>query len=288
MNVGLVLSGGFARGAAQIGFIKGLLESIDISDIKLISGSSIGALNALAISTNSLDYLLDVYLNSDFINLKNLKLSIQNKLIDQVINCLCEKTKNIRIPLYITGTCMNTLSTHYFYLNEKSKKEDVNRAINISLSFPLVNGLFKKEKRRLYIDGGALDNVPTFPFLCEKYDDIDILIILHCYPKFIPPLDIVKKIKVVVDIDCTSRCQEKASSFSLRSSNLSTMVKSGYEYGKEFSKMVFTSNNLDEIKKNTQKFIIQECEIRKKAKWTSLRLVHMLNRVQISRRFKIK
>lgn len=50
MKIGLVLGGGFARGAAQAGFLKGLLNYLQPEEIALMSCSSIGAMNGLALS----------------------------------------------------------------------------------------------------------------------------------------------------------------------------------------------------------------------------------------------
>ena len=180
MKIGLVLGGGFARGAAQAGFLKGLLNYLQPEEIALMSCSSIGAMNGLALSNDNLDYLEYMYRNSNFQNTSNLKLNLKNKLVDQVLDELTNNHNEIRVPLYVTGTCLNSLSTHYFYIDNKTPQEDLYKAINITVTFPFVNGLYRKEYKRLYLDGGATDNIPVFPFFsCH----VDLLIILHCYPR---------------------------------------------------------------------------------------------------------
>ena len=181
MKIGLVLGGGFARGAAQAGFLKGLLNYLKPEEIALMSCSSIGAMNGLALSNDNLDYLEYMYRNSNFQNTSNLKLNLKNKLVDQVLDELTNNHNEIRVPLYVTGTCLNSLSTHYFYIDNKTPQEDLYKAINITVTFPFVNGLYRKEYKRLYLDGGATDNIPVFPFFsCH----VDLLIILHCYPRY--------------------------------------------------------------------------------------------------------
>ena len=55
MNIGLVLSGGMAKGALQIGALKALNEYIPREEIKFISCASIGVLNGYAYLMNRLD-----------------------------------------------------------------------------------------------------------------------------------------------------------------------------------------------------------------------------------------
>ena len=150
MKIGLVLGGGFARGAAQAGFLKGLLNYLKPEEIALMSCSSIGAMNGLALSNDNLDYLEYMYRNSNFQNTSNLKLNLKNKLVDQVLDELTNNHNEIRVPLYVTGTCLNSLSTHYFYIDNKTPQEDLYKAINITVTFPFVNGLYRKEFKRCF------------------------------------------------------------------------------------------------------------------------------------------
>ena len=63
-NFGLVLCGGGAKGAYQIGALKAIAE-YDIS-FNGFSGSSIGALNEVFYYTNSLDNLIEIWKDVDF------------------------------------------------------------------------------------------------------------------------------------------------------------------------------------------------------------------------------
>ncbi|MFR7881573.1 MAG: hypothetical protein ACLU5J_08985 [Christensenellales bacterium] len=81
-----------------------------------------GAMNGLALSNDNLDYLEYMYRNSNFQNTSNLKLNLKNKLVDQVLDELTNNHNEIRVPLYVTGTCLNSLSTHYFYIDNKTLK----------------------------------------------------------------------------------------------------------------------------------------------------------------------
>ena len=55
MNIGLVLSGGMAKGALQLGALCALSEIIPLEEIKYVSCASVGALNGYAYMTNKLE-----------------------------------------------------------------------------------------------------------------------------------------------------------------------------------------------------------------------------------------
>src|SRR6266542_3803731 len=54
-RIGLVLGGGGAKGAYQIGVLRYLLKEVGIENFELIAGTSIGSLNALLIATATPD-----------------------------------------------------------------------------------------------------------------------------------------------------------------------------------------------------------------------------------------
>ena len=56
MNIGLVLSGGMAKGAYQIGALQAIKNFLPTDEIKYISCASIGVLNGYAYATDKLDY----------------------------------------------------------------------------------------------------------------------------------------------------------------------------------------------------------------------------------------
>lgn len=264
MRIGLVFGGGFARGAAQCGFIKGMMEYIKKDDIKLISSSSIGSVNALGFSNNKMDYLEFSYTTTNIASLKNLKLNLKNKIVDEIINYITADGIKLSIPLYISGTCLNDLSTHYFYLDNKTDIDLIRKAINITLTFPFVNGVFKRYKQKFYVDGGATDNIPVYPF---KYYDVDLLIILHFYPHYTPPVDLIEKKKntVIIDIDITAHI-DNISTYAFTTNNLNTLFLRGYEEGKRFGEEVLKEYNLDKIREASKEYIKNEIETRKNRK----------------------
>ena len=48
MKIGLILSGGIAKGAYQVGVLRAVEEFFSLDEISYISAASVGALNAAA------------------------------------------------------------------------------------------------------------------------------------------------------------------------------------------------------------------------------------------------
>ena len=282
MKIGIVLGGGFARGSAQMGFLKGMIKHLDRKDISLISCSSIGGINGLCLSMNQIDEAEKIYKTLNFKDLHNLRFNLKNKLVDRVIKDITLSGNEIEIPMYVTGTCLNTLSTHYFYLDKNKSIDEVSKAINITLTFPFVNGLFRNEFGRFYLDGGATDNIPTYPFLMHH---VDLLIILHCYPKYLPPAEIVNSDTTVVDIDVSTRCGNNVGTYSFETKNLTKIFDIGEKYGEEFGEKVLKGDKKKK-KERCQEFIRDEIPLRKKLKVTITAAV-FFNKLQQSRGFKL-
>ena len=105
-------------------------------------------------------------------------------------------------------------------------RNDLKDVINVSMAFPIINGPHKFN-RKFWIDGGATDNIPVLPL---TYYDCDMVIILHCYPKYYPPEDLYNKLKpgtIVIDIDVTLDLPKDVTSFSLNKNDFNLMIKIG-------------------------------------------------------------
>lgn len=89
MKCGLVLSGGGARGAYQIGVIKALHELGFTYDI--VTGTSVGALNTLLLVANKFDLLEEIWKNVDFNTVIDYKYKYKNKAFETLIKAPLEK-----------------------------------------------------------------------------------------------------------------------------------------------------------------------------------------------------
>ena len=242
-KIGIVYSGGLARGAAQLSFAREIINRIGYERIAVISSSSIGALNAYATSVGNIDKMLSMYAELDHDSTFRFMHKIRNDLFSKIFRRV--EGDKLMFPTYVTGTKIFNFDTHYFCLNNMSRA-DMKSAINVSMSFPIINGPLRFN-HSLYIDGGATDNVPVYPM---NYFDVDMIIILHCYPKYYPP-EILYKLKpntIIVDVDVTLGLDKAVTSFSLAKSDFIYMIEEGQKSGKIFTDFIFEDFDFDKVK----------------------------------------
>lgn len=174
MKVGLVLSGGGARGVAHIGVIKALLEmGVKVDMVAGTSaGSIVGALFAKGLTpeemleaVTSLSLLRSVrpsWAWSGLLTMGGLKVLL-NKYIPE------NDFKALNIPLTVAATEVRLGQIHYFTEGELAP------AIISSCSIPAVFHPVSFGDH-LYVDGGLLDNLPVRPIR----DKCDFVIGSHC------------------------------------------------------------------------------------------------------------
>lgn len=205
MKIGLVLSGGGARGAYQIGVWTALKELEIDRYIRVISGTSIGALNGVLFIQNDLCLAQDIWLNITKekilpVNDKELtkkgillSLGIRNinfikKHIPKVIlggnisrdglNDVMDKLdfKTIRMSnkkIYVACTELPQLVPKYFSLNDKGD-EDIKKILLATSALPMIYEVEEIEYNK-YLDGGIVDNSPIQPVYGEQCDLIIVV-----------------------------------------------------------------------------------------------------------------
>jgi NTE family protein len=160
-NIGMVLSGGGARGFAHLGVLQALNEAGIFPDI--ISGTSAGALAGVLycdgnsprkilkiMKTNSrLDYMRPTLPRDGLLQISGI-----TKLLET--NLRAKKFEDLKIPLIVTATDLNHGKAVYF------SKGDLITTVIASSSIPV---LFKPViiNKIYYVDGGVLDNLPIKP-----------------------------------------------------------------------------------------------------------------------------
>ncbi len=160
-NIGLVLSGGGARGFAHLGVIQALNEAGIFPDV--ISGTSagalIGVLYADGYNPGEILNLMNGGSRLDFMRpslpregllqingiIKILKTSLRSKIFEE-----------LKIPMYVSATDLNNGKAVYF------SEGDLFEPVIASASIPV---LFQPVKINdiSYVDGGVLDNLPIRP-----------------------------------------------------------------------------------------------------------------------------
>ena len=195
---GIVLAGGGAKGAYEMGAIKALSEIGILDNAAGVAGTSIGAVNLVLLASRDMDNAEKVWKNinvDDFIDIDDdnfdtlrehagvLSREGLRRLLKE--NGSFTNVKNSDIPQYITVSLINTDDTYsvrYIKLNGKDESiiEDyiiASSAIPVVYEAVGVEGAF-------YQDGGLCDNTPIKPLYDEGIRDI---VVISNDPEYIIP-----------------------------------------------------------------------------------------------------
>ncbi|MBQ9848927.1 MAG: patatin-like phospholipase family protein [Clostridia bacterium] len=175
MNIGVVLGGGFAKGAYHIGALKAIEERFPFENIKYLSCASIGALNGYAFAARKLDRAVDMW--NDFCSERDsifmTKLLRGDRLKDTISN-LCTPAKELECPLYVSLFNWRDMSNSYVDISQ-SEEENIEKYLLASISLPVFRRSVEIKGNRYY-DGGLVDNIPVYPLLEH---DLDFIICIY-------------------------------------------------------------------------------------------------------------
>lgn len=176
MKIGLVLSGGGARGIAHLGIVEALQQqNIKFS---IISGTSAGAIGGAFLcagyppreileiikKTSLFKTLRPAFSWRSLLNMDRARVELQKYFPE-------DSFESLRIPLRVTATDIESGQIKVF------KKGQLILPILASSSIPVVFEPIKIKSRTL-VDGGLMDNLPVEPI----FKKVDKIIALHCNP----------------------------------------------------------------------------------------------------------
>jgi NTE family protein len=188
-KIGLVLSGGGARGFAHLGVIEALNEAGIFPDV--ISGTSAGALVGVlyadGYSSKEIYKLMNTGSRLDFMRPvlpREGLLQISGILKILKANLRSKEFNELKIPLFVAATDLNNGKAVYF------SEGDLFDPVIASASIPV---LFQPVKINdiSYVDGGVMDNMPIKPI----EDKCEILI-----GSFVNPIGYMEKISGLISI----------------------------------------------------------------------------------------
>lgn len=244
LRIGIVFSGGFAKGAYEIGFCKAILEYIEMNNIKAVSGASIGAINAYGFINNRFDYLFDIWRNLEFKSAKEfLVKSDKRKVIYNYIeNMQAEVTEENQTPCYINYIKVPNISLCYKNVNKEHNKIQ-NDFLKASISVPgLYNPILVKGD--YYVDGAFLDNTPIAPLENEDLDVIFVLRFDHASEEYEELKTDAAIIEIVFEDD-----KKLKDYFYFNSSLTNRLIEQGYRKSKDILDIVFRyGEDIDYIK----------------------------------------
>lgn len=207
--LGLCLSGGGARGAYEIGVCMALKEAGILDRVEYISGTSIGAVNAVLLACLPVEEVRDIWFNIptevlhksesffkrvvneniDFMKNGLYDLSVLRKIIKKSIDFTKLKNNKVFVTLSDCGVVDGGITSlikssflHYIRHNNKvvysklweHNKSEVIQQVIASCSIPVVFPAENIEGKQYY-DGGLYDNVPVAPLVEAGCDEIFVI-----------------------------------------------------------------------------------------------------------------
>ena len=192
-KIGLVLAGGGGKGAYELGVWKYLAEIGLTKKISVISGTSVGGLNAVLLSLCDFDIAEKIWTTEledkilDFKSLTKRTAAIFSregllKIIDDYVEL--EKLPALKRKIYATCFNMNGLKAESFCLNSYDV-DTVKKLLCATSAIPIV---FQGEMifGNYYVDGAGMglgDEVPVKPLLDEDCTDIIVVNLDRGYHK---------------------------------------------------------------------------------------------------------
>ncbi|MEQ9300167.1 MAG: patatin-like phospholipase family protein [Cyclobacteriaceae bacterium] len=168
MKIGLVLSGGGARGIAHLGVIKALEElGIHISNI---SGASFGAIvGAFYADGYSPDDIFKLIIKTNLFKMVQPAINWQGLLTIEKSEVLfspyltAKTFEDLKIPLTVVATNVKKGKSKFFYSGELIKPMLASSCLPVIFKPVELDG-------KLYIDGGILNNLPVEPLIvnCDR------------------------------------------------------------------------------------------------------------------------
>ena len=222
MKAGLVLSGGIAKGAYQIGALKAISENLGNDYFNCISASSIGAISAFSFLTGQLDTFIDAFMSVPFKGgLSFIKYYTGKNNMSRLLDAF---SYQIQIPsdFYITNLCSPKLSINYNNL-KGLQDEPLRKRMESSVVLPVFCSPIEIDGIKHY-DGAVVDNIPTFPLL-EKNEDFVVACYFDRTDVFFENDDFNSKVYRLNFMDSGLL----KDSFTFEESSLREMISVGYE-----------------------------------------------------------
>ncbi|MBQ8732200.1 MAG: hypothetical protein IJY82_05165 [Oscillospiraceae bacterium] len=172
-DVGIILSGGMAKGAYQIGVINALSEYFSQGQIKAISAASVGVLNGYAFAAGKMDAAEALWReihSSQKTSGSFITSMLRSDYLQEAIGRIASEEDTLSPSLFTTLLNVSSLGVEYVDIKKvpPSSRVDYLRA---SVAMPGFNRSVLLNEQK-YFDGAMIDNIPVHPFIQKKLDYI--------------------------------------------------------------------------------------------------------------------
>lgn len=243
MNIGLVLSGGMAKGAYQIGVLRAINNFIPLNEVKYISCASVGVLNGYAYATEELDRAEAMWKkicnNDTRVFISQL---LKSSMLQQNIAELYRPDKTLSSKFYCSLLDMTHRNIVYKDLSMVDSTQ-IPLFLKASVAMPVYNRAVQIDNTS-YFDGAMIDNIPVYPLLKHKLDYIICVYFDDVCYNFENTYFNNKIIKIT--IPCESMLKQ---SLIFKRDRIEDMINDGYERAMYLLRSVFAEgyDNLETI-----------------------------------------
>lgn len=169
MNIGIVLSGGMAKGAYQVGALKAISEFIPLDAVKYVSCASIGTLNGYAYATDQIDSAVKMWHGLCCEGEKTyISRVLKSDTVKNSIKSLYDRDSLPKAKFYTTLLDVSNYSLVYKNLTSVDPKL-IPGYLAASVSMPMYNRAIRIDGVP-YFDGAMVDNIPVHPLLKHRID----------------------------------------------------------------------------------------------------------------------
>ena len=175
MNIGLVLAGGMAKGAYQIGVLKAIESFVPRDAIQYISCASVGVLNGYAYATGNMEQGEAMW--RDLCG-KGGKMLITRVLKSELLQSYIRDLYRPDHPLSCTfcTSLMDLEHRNIVYKDLSTVPEaQIPLYLKASVAMPVYNRSVSINQKSYY-DGAVIDNIPVYPLLAH---DLDYMICVY-------------------------------------------------------------------------------------------------------------
>lgn len=273
MKIGLVLSGGFAKGAYQIGALRAIREYFEPGEIEYVSASSIGSFNSFIFSCDCIDEGEKMWLGITPDGGKKLVTRLIKSDYLKGIAAKLSREKLLSKKHYVSLFRLKKMDVSYIDV-ANMEPDDISLRLQAAIALPVFTTGVKINGERFY-DGGTVDNIPVYPLTQHDLDYIICIYFDEYNYSFEDPTFDDKIIKITFDDDD----KIMSNSIWVTKEGTENMISDGYIRAKYVLDLVFEGGTQDKEKVYEQIQKLNALYPDKQLRITTEVAVHKLNKM---------
>lgn len=169
MDVGLVLSGGIAKGAYQVGVLQVFRQCLPSDFFSHISASSVGVLNAYAYLTDQLEAAEEIWKNQKYTGMLGfIRSFVKDSYLDTLMSKIQPRPIGHACDFYISALSLSNFRLSYINVKNVAP-DDMWTYLKAGVALPPFRAPVKIRGER-FVDGAMIDNIPVYPLVAHQPD----------------------------------------------------------------------------------------------------------------------